>query len=54
MPLKAGWMARQFERAEADVRKWPAWMRKEAGFEESQNGERKKRQVGEGPKRKKK
>jgi hypothetical protein len=32
MVLKAGWLNRQFEKVSEDIRKWPIWMRREAGF----------------------
>jgi len=34
MTLKAGWLDRQFERVNQEIREWPAWMRREAGFTE--------------------
>jgi hypothetical protein len=34
MTLKAGWLDRQFERVNAEIREWPTWMRREAGFTE--------------------
>lgn len=38
MTLKAGWLDRQFERVNAEVREWPTWMRREAGFTEPSKG----------------
>jgi hypothetical protein len=37
MTLKPGWLNRQFARVEEEVRQWPEWMRREAGFEERRN-----------------
>jgi hypothetical protein len=34
MTLKAGWLDRQFARVNEEVREWPPWMRREAGFTE--------------------
>jgi hypothetical protein len=34
MTLKAGWLDRQFETVNAEIREWPSWMRREAGFAE--------------------
>jgi hypothetical protein len=34
MTLKAGWLDRQFERVNEEIREWPTWMRREAGFTE--------------------
>lgn len=34
MTLKAGWLNRQFERVNEEIRDWPSWMRREAGFTE--------------------
>jgi len=31
--VKAGWLKRQVEKVQEDVKKWPAWMRREAGLE---------------------
>lgn len=30
--LKPGWLKRQLEKVEEDVKKWPAWMQREAGL----------------------
>ncbi len=30
-----GWINRQYEKISADVESWPAWMKREAGFEQS-------------------
>ncbi len=32
MDLKPGWLQRQFTNVSEDVKRWPAWMRREAGF----------------------
>ena len=32
MTLKDGWLNRQFEKVSDDVRSWPVWMQREAGF----------------------
>ena len=32
--LKPGWLKRQFEKVEEDVKNWPPWMRREAGLED--------------------
>lgn len=32
--LKPGWLKRQFEKVEEDVKNWPTWMRREAGLED--------------------
>ncbi len=32
--LKPGWLKRQFEKVEEDVKSWPTWMRREAGLED--------------------
>ena len=34
MILKPGWLKRQLENVTEDVRGWPAWMHRAAGFEE--------------------
>jgi hypothetical protein len=34
MTLKAGWLDRQFANVNEEVREWPMWMRREAGFVE--------------------
>ena len=31
--LKPGWLNRQFEKVEKDVRDWPDWMKREAGLD---------------------
>ena len=31
--LKPGWLNRQFEKVENEVKDWPDWMQREAGFE---------------------
>lgn len=33
MKLKPGWLQRQFDNVNKDIAMWPAWMRREAGFE---------------------
>ncbi len=35
MSLKPGWFERQCEQVRRDVAEWPAWMRREAGLEET-------------------
>jgi hypothetical protein len=34
MTLRAGWLDRQFANVNEEVREWPMWMRREAGFVE--------------------
>jgi len=34
MTLNKGWLNRQFDRVSNDVRGWPDWMRREAGFQD--------------------
>jgi hypothetical protein len=36
MTLKAGWLDRQFEKVNEEVNEWPEWMRKEAGFSDTE------------------
>ncbi len=31
--LKPGWLNRQFEKVENDVKNWPDWMKRETGLE---------------------
>lgn len=33
--LQPGWLDRQFKKAAEDVKKWPDWMRKGVGLEET-------------------
>jgi hypothetical protein len=35
MTLKKGWLNEEFVRVDADVRKWPDWMQREAGFQKT-------------------
>jgi hypothetical protein len=39
MELKAGWLDRQFEKVNQEVRDWPSWMQREAGFTGAQISE---------------
>lgn len=46
----AGWLKRQFERVEKDIRTWPDWMKRGSGLEDwtelsSQQGVERKRPV---------
>jgi hypothetical protein len=35
--LKAGWLDRQFDKVNEEVRDWPEWMRREAGFSDQES-----------------
>jgi hypothetical protein len=38
--LRRGWAKRQMENMEKNIREWPAWMRREAGFEKRDDSHR--------------
>jgi hypothetical protein len=37
MNPKEGWLDRQYQKAAADVREWPAWMQREGGFKNAES-----------------
>jgi hypothetical protein len=44
--VKPGWLEEQFKEVENEVKKWPHWMRREAGLEDEKD---KKSAPDEGP-----
>ena len=38
MTLQKGWLGKQFAKVAEEIKEWPDWMRREAGFQTEQQG----------------
>ena len=44
MAENGGWLAKEMREVEQEIRRWPAWMREAARFEERPRGEKQSRE----------